>query len=973
MRRIACLSSIVARSALAGALSLATLAPAQAARLCTRTTGSNGMSCTTSRMEVVFVDGAVVRVKDLASGEVHANNAPSDVSLYRGLGHFTGDTSGAGCLHGVWSGSTSGPESQFFHHPYAGSSFQFSSSNNNAYAIWTGLHNGSTSFPTQTLRIDVGTGNTGELVFRATATSPGAPGAFGVIVPILNLTLQHRIFVPSFGGVFYDATMANGISTLHRAPFLEAPVVAAESPTGAVGLWIADPGFKPHMFALSKTSTSFAIGLEQFNPLPQDALTSMASVDWHLDVFSGNWVAAMTPYKNWYAQQFATELGRRAASPWAGDIEVIMDAHMAPGDPEGDASLAYIRNLFGDGKVLYHEWDARLASFDTELPDFTPKPIYPDRNRALRALGFRTMGYVNSYVVNFQSPAFVAANMINTTLPHRYDSIWSYCTYVGLPPSYQTATPGQLVYLDPLAQAWRDDHVSRMATWNAQTEFDANYEDTAGVAGDFGNGTVGGLTGAKGSVAEFQALQLSPGVPMASEYGTDAIAFASRWPLRFQQAWGDVAFRTWLMTHQRPVSSFLFGPDQAGWVPTIVARDNFHRQLVTACSDALGGVAQFHGDRFAYRATRGDLGHQRSRAVLFASLGLKPAFDTVRGPDSLAAWYRDRNNVIYQYHVDANEQKLVGPGNAVLWSRITGLTSKTTSLSLPGWPAVWNGTVFGLEPQVRYALSSTVAPPSDIQLTSLTPSVKVARYYENPGHDVLVLSALNGQGTPTSANVTLFTNVPTLRAIVNDALGTNPVWNPALGHSDPVSYTVSLPARFVFVKQAGSSPAMNVDFASPSDVGHFIEKETGIDRGGEVVGNVPFGQAAIKVAQNPDVWLPAFLPGWGENSPHTFDWLVNVPSADAFVQLYTCGNGPPSEAVIYVNAQEVARKTAIQGCNFGNGLPPEIVSIRVGQYAGREILVSVAYDNGPDNDANADLRVFSSPRFVGVVPVEEGP
>ena len=54
-------------------------------------------------------------------------------------------------------------------------------------------------------------------------------------------------------------------------------------------------------------------------------------------------------------------------------------------------------------------------------------------------------------------------------------------------------------------------------------------------------------------------------------------------------------------------------------------------------------------------------------------------------------------------------------------------------------------------------------------------------------------------------------------------------------------------------------------------------------------------------------------------------------------------------------------------------LESELVSVRVGQYAGREILVSVAYDNGPDHDANADVRVFTSPRFVGVQSTDPGP
>jgi hypothetical protein len=69
-------------------------------------------------------------------------------------------------------------------------------------------------------------------------------------------------------------------------------------------------------------------------------------------------------------------------------------------------------------------------------------------------------------------------------------------------------------------------HTDMMLKWKSDTDTDANYEDTGGCSGDFGNGVVAGKFGAQGSVEAFrELLRRNPTVPMASEYAPDAIAF----------------------------------------------------------------------------------------------------------------------------------------------------------------------------------------------------------------------------------------------------------------------------------------------------------------------------------------------------------------------------------------------------------------------------------------------------------------
>lgn len=954
----------------AGALAAALASPAFAADLCTADKQFPGSVWVRApRIELLVREGVIVQVTNRVTGEVHAQ-APGgslgDVGMPRGLGHLTGDVRGAGQLHSPWGEYLPYAEARPFHHPVAGGSPTLDSTATFCTLTWTGLDNGSGSF-NEELALDFAVGTGGVLSFRARGQSI-TNGVFGALVPIYNLHDDHRVYVPSFGGVMYDRHMSARVRTLDRAPFFEAPVVALETNRGSLGLWIADPTLRQHMFFLSWTGESFGVAIEQLNlmsphkerPFPY---TSFQGVWVSLDAFSDSWVGAMTPYRNWYATQYAAGLALRASAPRSpGDIRVIVDQLVRPWENVFDAALAELGQVFGPNRVLIFEANARLSNFDENLPDYAFKRYIPNWNQNLHARGFRTMGYVNSHVVNFNSPGFNQHDVWNNGLPRVYGSFYDLFE----PPlrmyNFENAPQNELIYLDPLWPAWRALHVEQMQGWKS-AGFDFNYEDTAAPSGDWGNGSPGGdgLSAAQGSVALFQALQSEVGVAMATESCSDAVGFASRWPLRINQRWGDLAFRAWLMNHARPVASFIFGPDQAAWVPTPYAEDNFHRHLVVAVSDGLGGLGQFHALRATFRATRGDLGHAKMRARLFATEGLHPMFLPERGADTLAARYRSTSGGEYQYHVDESEQRMVGPSGGDIYARITGVTEKTTPLLLEGWPATWNGRVFGLEPAARYNLvdrSRSLAPAdTDVLITDLTPGVKIARYYETESHILLVLDTVAGASPPASASVTLYTHSPLLSAWLNDAPMPPP---PVISTSTLAAarYALALPARFVFVKRPPAAPPIGVFWGTPG-IGPFIERETGIDRGGAIPPWHPNQQMWVLAEGG---HIGAFVHEYGENSPQTIDYLVRVPSPNARIRLYMCTDAADtSTGVIAINGRVVQKISEHRNCDDAKG--PIVIDVDVGAHHQNDLVLSLILDNG--ESAVSDLRLFSQPRFAG--------
>jgi hypothetical protein len=999
----------------------------------------------TPRLRITIDQGVITRAENLLTGENHTA-AGSELRIPRGMGHVTGNVSAAAAVHVPWLASALPPcgpagcpyEAKMFHHADRRSTMDLTSTTpTGCTATYTGLASGRKVFPKETLQIDLRTGSEGDLLLRAKVTSD-ASGVFGVMVPLANLRPEHRIYVPSFGGTMFDRSGLAGpfgprppdqatLLTLDRPPFWEAPVVAAELGQGSLGVWVEDAGFNPNSFFLSWTGSTFAFGIEQLHlmrpsredPFPYSEFTGPW---WHIGAFDGGWAKAMDPYRRWYAQQFANELARRAAPAWAGDVRVIIDQYVQPCegpncdsqcvDGEGNCDAAvynFIRDQLGDpadgqlhDRVMLFEPSVNCDSFGTNLPRHQPRTQYPKRNRILKSYGFRTMGYVNSYYVNFGSQGFNQYCVLDTGLARAHESFWSIsqpaahdfsnaCPAEG-PPSQMScpaeqpppgcAPPsnpaccgdpngrcrfGEGMYLDAIKPSWRDLHVHLIADtlahdgvdgWMKKTEFDAAYEDTAGGTGDFGNGsTLGGTLLFQEIQAGMEARNFR--YPMATEWAPNTIAFASRWPLRANHMSGDEKFRAWLMSHQRPVSTFLFGPEHVPWTFTVYAMNNLHRHAVAAYADGLGGLAQTMAMRFSYRADRGDLGHSWYRARLFAQRGLKPTFDLARGPDTLASLFVDRDGGRYEYHATPQEQTLRDPAGAPLYSRITGVTRKTTgsNLALLGWPADSGSEVIGLNPAARYNLTRVdQAPTSEIRITSLSEGVTVRRYYEAPSHVVLVLEAL--PGGPATVNVTLHRTVPILRTILNDEPYVP--GDPGPGPGGTLYIGLTLPARFVFVKQDGLAVELGDPIGRPSDVGRFIEKETGIDRGG----------ASVAWHEGPVAGMSAFFPGSGENSPHTFDWLVRVPANASTLIARTCegaaaGAGDGSAGVLYVNGREVARDPQTEP--QGQQCEQHIVALEapVGAYAGREMLISVATDHGLADNNVSDYRWLFRPVIVG--------
>ncbi|MEX2579808.1 MAG: DUF6259 domain-containing protein [Verrucomicrobiales bacterium] len=943
----------------------------------------------TGRMRVTFQDGMIVAVKNLVTGELHADRGRADYGMPRGMGHMRGGVEAMESLHVPWHTSSmllaeadeifEIPDQRdyaVYFRPHEDSEFSTRPIENGVEATWRGLGNGEEAFPDDSLTIRAQVDpETGHLLFQATGRSRDQ-GVFGVQAPLTNLAEYHRFHVPSFGGVMIDRHMKTGLKSFAGLRnFLEARVLGIEGKQGSLGLWAQDEQFHDHYLFHHWDGRSFSVAFEHLNLMPFENHEVTESVVYRLDVFDGGWVDAMTPYRNWYRELFKEEMALRATPEWADRIRIIVD-NFSQGDSEMYAQLA---DMFEPDTVMFHEWNARAAGFDRELPDWTPREEFSERVRQLQEFGFRTMAYVNTYCVNYNSPVFREDNIAEFGLTRKMTINKYGNRKLGedQQSQWRDFSDGELLYLDPLSSEWRKYHTDMMIEWNEETGVDANYEDVLGTAADFGNGTLEGIHSGQGAVAQVRdLLRRNPGVPMASEYGPENVAFGVRWPLCYLTVWGSTEVRLFWTERSRPVSAYIHGPLLRAWVPILRAQDDVRRHWVMSWSDALGGLAQLRGNTTDLSATKGPLALQNYRAKLFSSLQLTPYFVPDREDDHLVCLYQDEDGGVYRYQATETVQELIDPAGKPLYQRIRGEDSFQSSLAIRGWPARDGDRFLGLNPDVYYPLmpedeDSRNGP--DIEITSLPDGIMVRRYYDKNDISVLALEK-TGEQSPESGAVELFTRAEVRSVVVNDATRDAPAWNDDQARSETRLYETEFPAYFVFVKD-DALPVEHGPLESPDETGVHLSPATGIDIG------VDFTIAGQRPWEVPDAGGTgeAGLENFRRTSgleEVTLDYLIRVPDEPTSLVFYlktdqnVHGNGVIAR--LYLNGRMVRAYDfgAIANPEWKAGMdvgerdlwPEQNVHrwrIPLGDLAGEPALVTIGTDY--KNSTNADSFWWSKP------------
>lgn len=722
----------------------------------------------TGSMSVAVRNGMITGIEDLARNHVWSRQELEDSDLPAGLGILS-DVENFRKSHIPWGEPILGQHLKLdfklvnYYRPTEKSQYELRrEKEGTAVATWIGLDNGQEFLPQAKLVLTLWKEQGGTLAYQISGSNPQG-GVFSASVPVINLRKTAQVIAPSFGGIRHTSDGVPALMPLGGAPFMEAPILIAEEERHSLAIWMED-AVKPFYAYILRSGKSFGITFEQLNLMPFEPKNEITTATVHLNVFAGDWKTAAAPLRNWYQEHFKNEIAIRDQVEWMRNIRAVFDIYMTvPNDRE----LAKIATLFPPGSILFQVWNARAANFDTELPDWTPRAGYVDGVKRLHRHGFKVMAYVNTYCANYQSEIWERDRLSEFFLT-RKNSMWYYkgksmgnqqdslnekligtVDYSEGANQFRDIPKGRLLYVDPLSARWRQYHADMMKWWNTTTGTDANYEDTAGCVGDFGNGVIDGLSAGQGSVAQMRLLQRSqPDIPMSSEYGPAGIAFATSLALNYAGHWGSDEFKRYRINHQYPLMTYLYGYRQ--WISANMAAKPIHSHAMSAASDATGGLGFSLMDYFLNRtpdvinSNYGWNGHFYWRSRIFADHNLTPYFPVADYPPDIRCQYRGKDG-IYSYYDDGVFQQMLCPAGQPLYGRVHGTDRVKTSLWLENWPLQNDGEIFGLDPSRHYPLfpKPKQAEKEPVGLQSVPDKVVLKEYRTGNGYAYLEFAALD--------------------------------------------------------------------------------------------------------------------------------------------------------------------------------------------------------------------------------------
>ena len=901
------------------------------------------LTITTDRYAVTWRRGCLVRATNrlVKNGALTLDrDAVKVTDLPNGLGSFHAHPKGQ-CLqhHVVFSHKLGTAPSFPAQHPVgARSRVTCDPIPNGRRLTYAGLDRDATATLVQELTVEPGTG---DLVIRQRGTS-AHPGVFGISTSLLNLRPDISFAVPYFGGQRFGADLNRGTIIGYAWPtFWAAGVLVGEVPQGGSFVVFADdPRLRGKYFKLYDTKDVQALSVEATTDAPYDAQTEATVCPWRFNTFAGSWIEPAERYKQWLVKAYHLTPRRRRTSAWIDDTALVVTAG-AYNRPVLEALAKRI-----DPKrvlVLDLGW---AKGFNRRCPHYQPA----DAKLAENVAWAHRMGYhYGVYTAQKLIDRHAFPDLFDKLgLELTYDALWRAQASLDATKTAREAIRSRkkaghfLIGVHPGRTKWIAYYADVIAGFHKTYGVDLFYEDVTG-ANCGSSGVVDGRTLHEGSVAcDLRIRKMLPRVALAGEYWTEVnVACHQDFGLSAFMAWFGEAHRKRIAQHAHPIMSYLFS-DFCSYVS--------YRTPVRA-------GAKWHWDQHTlevmgawptWKTFRDDAGGEAQvvleRARLFAD-GFRPYFPKTWAPGAVAYMRRPDGRVVRYVRKGWSSFCIeeTPSGDRLRYARLHD--RKAVAFDEPvhvdGWVAYGARGPIGLDAS-RWTCVFPGAPKGlPVTITALPDGVHVAQTRLGPDY-ALVCLAGKGRGTVRWTAVT-----PGMRLDVGGRR--------VAGHA-PV---VQAPGTLLF----GSGPATRVETgqALPVDTWSLYRVAHGT-----VIGKTDwhYKPRPWKLGDKTLKAYGVFPFVGGRGAEVSIDGRVRLPDdkhlALAFHMGRFGGVGDGVHYVVRVNGAEVWRTLS-----RGDKRVWTPARVPLGRFAGREVVLSLALDNGPSGfNLSCDESLWGDVRLV---------
>ncbi|MFP4502671.1 MAG: DUF6259 domain-containing protein [Candidatus Hydrogenedentota bacterium] len=732
----------------------------------------------------------------------------------------------------------------------------------------------------------------------------GKAGVWGVEWPIARIPAEMDIIVPGRSGLRFTKDLPGMHHVLDYPMQWEAQMVIVQGENAGFWVWADDKEGSFKRLTITRTPDGWELGLASVNQAPFSKQQAAASPPWHIEVFEGDWRTPARIYRD-YMQEHSTPTAVADQKPaWVKDIRCCVILGVQPD------LLPLLAERLDPAQTLLYVARWREAGYDRMYPDYTARADLDAFIDAAHDAGFKVMLHVNYFGCDPKHPAYEQFKQYQIRDAwNEHEPLWW---------TWERADPPiKFAYINPAAKAWRDYFVAQMTGLTERHAVDALHLDqTLAIFNDH-NGLVDGMNAAQGNVALHADLRKAlPHIALSGE-GLNEItcrheAFAQR------HVWGLAHFdekvdMPWVKA-AHPVSSYLLRP-----YTTIYGYLGMHPptrgQLYSAWREAYRNFGVIptlsHPPASMFHSEPTGFVRQFFEETAF---WLDKRVDADTGapwPPQVAFPFKTRRNVPVTWRNDG----ILNSRRYVVSATMQGVTSYAGEGHLPGWRVYDEQGMYGLDPGRWYPLFPyDERPANSLHLTTLPNGITLDVAAEHPG-------------------LALFRTRPSARAriLLADELAKATTGSKPPAKDDEATEESEPEAKGAEARGALYSPDGAFFIAQGEDL-HAHPPHKGM-RGG-----IAYAQFALSLPWN----ARRFICGVG---------LAEGAFDD------DCTDGVRFEVI--AQAGDITRaKGKMVRCTgtieLGLGLR---------DLAGRDIMLELLVDAGPDNDPACDWARWYSPRI----------
>ena len=351
-----------------------------------------------------------------------------------------------------------------------------------------------------------------------------------------NLAIEgSEIIIPSSGGISYDASTPIETKNFHYPDSTwQAQLIIVQRAVGGFFVRSTDDTFRFKNLTYSRKGDSFHLGFSTQNDAPFDTLTSIKSVEWRLNTYTGGWRVPARQYQDWMEKTFQPK--RLSEMPeWVEQINFWAHAGQ-------DVDILYMLHALGvDTKQMIYTLPAVDDISTLTSPDYKLLDGYARVVKSAHQLGFRVFIIVGSRHL-WQGDV-------------RYETLKKY--QMRNPWTGNGKSSGSddsfHIFINPALVEYRKFLVEQMKKVYEYCPFDGIGMHATFLMENDLNGLVDGNRSPQGSILlQKELLEALPGVVLLGERSHEATfaheAFAS---------WKGLASDH---PNSHPISTFIFGP-----------------------------------------------------------------------------------------------------------------------------------------------------------------------------------------------------------------------------------------------------------------------------------------------------------------------------------------------------------------------------------------------------------------------------